>query len=118
MQELNCESCGVCCAKYRVSFYWAETDAHPFGTVPQTMTKTISPHLVAMRGTIHKPERCVALVGELMQSVGCSIYEQRSSTCRDFEKGSEQCLKARAEYFMAQQTSQPVITGTLLPLGR
>ena len=115
MEELDCESCGVCCAKYRVSFYWAETDAHPAGTVPQAMTKAISPHLVAMCGTTQKPERCVALVGELMQSVSCSIYAQRSSTCRELEKGSELCLKARAEYQQAQRSGPAVITGTLLP---
>ncbi|WP_283151217.1 YkgJ family cysteine cluster protein [Silvimonas soli] len=90
-----CLECGACCASFRVSFYWAETDAHPFGSVPQQLTTTISPHHVAMRGTENKPVRCVALTGEIGQPVSCSIYTQRSSTCREFAAGSEYCNKAR-----------------------
>lgn len=91
----DCQTCGACCAAFRVSFYWAETDAHPDGHVPQAMTTGISPYHVAMKGTEHKPVRCTALCGEVGQSVSCSIYDQRSSTCREFESGSEDCVKAR-----------------------
>lgn len=91
----DCQACGACCAAFRVSFYWAETDAHPEGQVPQAMTASISPHHVAMQGTETKPVRCIALSGEVGQSVSCSIYEKRSSTCREFESGSEECVKAR-----------------------
>jgi len=38
---------------------------------------------------------CIALTGEVGREVRCSIYEQRSSTCREFEAGSETCVKAR-----------------------
>jgi Fe-S-cluster containining protein len=48
-----------------------------------------------MKGTEQKPVRCTALVGEVGKQVGCNIYEQRSSTCREFEAGSEDCAKAR-----------------------
>lgn len=91
----DCQTCGACCAAFRVSFYWAETDAHPQGQVPQAMTASISPHHVAMRGTETNPVRCIALCGEVGQSVSCSIYDKRSSTCREFESGSEDCIKAR-----------------------
>ena len=33
-----CESCGACCAQFRVSFYWSESDAHPGGRVPASLT--------------------------------------------------------------------------------
>jgi Fe-S-cluster containining protein len=91
----DCQTCGACCAAFRVSFYWAETDAHPEGQVPQAMTASISPYHVAMLGTELKPVRCIALCGEVGQSVSCSIYEKRSSTCREFESGTEDCMKAR-----------------------
>jgi Fe-S-cluster containining protein len=92
---LDCQTCGACCAHFRVSFYWAESDAHPLGTVPQDLVVPITPHHIAMRGTEKKPARCVALGGTIGQSVGCTIYEKRSSTCREFEAGSEACLRAR-----------------------
>jgi hypothetical protein len=96
--SFDCQTCGACCAFFRVSFYWAETDAHPLGQVPQALTKSISPHHAAMQGTTAKPPRCVALAGEIGESVGCTIYEKRSSTCREFEMGSEGCFKARASH--------------------
>ncbi|MCC8402654.1 YkgJ family cysteine cluster protein [Paraburkholderia sp. MMS20-SJTN17] len=90
-----CQSCGACCAQFRVSFYWGETDSTTPGGVPESLTTPISPHRVAMRGTEAKPVRCIALVGETGKSVACSIYERRSSTCREFEAGSERCIEAR-----------------------
>jgi Fe-S-cluster containining protein len=93
-----CTSCGVCCATFRVSFYWAETDAHPDGSVPAHLTIPITPHIVAMRGTEQRPPRCVALEGEPGQRVGCSIYPQRSSTCREFEAGDARCNEARQAF--------------------
>jgi Fe-S-cluster containining protein len=93
-----CVACGACCATFRVSFYWAETDAHPEGFVPKDLTYPLTPHLSCMQGTEKSPVRCVALEGEIGKSVGCRIYPNRSSTCREFEAGSEECNRARAKY--------------------
>ena len=93
--SFDCQTCGACCAYFRISFYWAETDAHPLGQVPQALTQAISPYRVAMKGSTSPSKRCVALAGEIGQSVGCTIYEKRSSPCREFEMGSEGCFKAR-----------------------
>ncbi|NOT15083.1 MAG: YkgJ family cysteine cluster protein [Methylotenera sp.] len=94
----HCLDCGTCCVTYRVSFYWGETTSHEKGIVPQELTKAISPHHVCMKGTQTKPSRCVALLGEIGHKVSCSIYEQRSSTCREFEAGTEACNKARLQH--------------------
>ena len=93
-----CITCGACCATYRVSFYWAEADPFTGGTVPAEMTEKISPTRVAMKGTNQPQPRCVALVGELGGNIGCSIYEQRSSTCREFDYGTAECMKARLKH--------------------
>lgn len=90
-----CLACGACCAAFRVSFYWAETDAHPHGTVPQQLTTPVTPHFVAMRGTETHPVRCIALAGEIGQTVSCSVYPLRATTCRDFSAGDERCAAAR-----------------------
>jgi Fe-S-cluster containining protein len=93
---LDCQQCGACCATYRVSFYWAETSDAPGGLVPAELTQDISPHMRCMRGTYTKQPRCVALSGEIGQQVGCTIYAQRSSTCRELQAGTDQCIRARA----------------------
>jgi Fe-S-cluster containining protein len=67
-----------------VSFFWGEC-ASAGGTVPDDLVESISPSRVAMRGTDCKSPRCVALEGEVGVSVSCSIYDQRSSTCREFD---------------------------------
>lgn len=66
--------------------------------MPERLTQKLNAHLVCMNGTEKNPARCVALVGEVGQSVTCGIYAQRSSTCRAFEAGSEACNRARARY--------------------
>lgn len=94
--DLDCQRCGACCAVFRVSFYWAEADDAPGGTVPVALTKQVSPHHRCMAGTDVAPVRCVALQGEVGRSVSCGIYAQRSSTCRGVQPGDAQCLRARA----------------------
>ena len=93
--DFDCQRCGACCASYRVSFYWAEADDAPGGTVPVALTRPLSPHTRCMQGTEALPVRCVALQGEVGHAVGCAIYAQRSSTCKGLQPGDEQCLRAR-----------------------
>jgi len=86
--EHHCLSCGACCARFRVSFYWGEgDDAH--GRVPSERTVAISPFLRAMKGTEKNPPRCEALEGTLGVHVACAIYDQRPPPCREFEPSYE-----------------------------
>lgn len=104
MTDSPCLNCGACCATFRVSFYWGETDAAPGGGVPNQLTEQITPHLSCMQGTNQALPRCVALVGEVGKGVRCSIYEKRSSSCREFpfhgEYGQDNpdCQRARAQH--------------------
>ena len=93
-----CQNCGACCAYFRVSFYWGQTTAHPNGTVPEALTEPLNHHYVAMRGTNQANRRCIALRGEIGQTVGCTIYEQRATTCREWEAGGERCNQARGDW--------------------
>lgn len=78
-----CLTCGACCAFYRASFYWAETD-EALGTVPVELTEDLSDFRRAMKGTNQSAPRCIALEGEIGSDVRCTIYDLRSSTCREF----------------------------------
>ncbi len=107
MSEANpCLTCGACCAYFRVSFYWGEC-ASAGGPVPDELVVQVTPTRVAMLGTESKPARCVKLEGEVGKGVSCSMYEQRSSTCREFEASwvegqpNEACDRARAAHGMA-----------------
>jgi Fe-S-cluster containining protein len=99
--EFDCQRCGACCAFFRVSFYWAEADDAPGGTVPAGLTQEVSPLHRCMQGTATRPVRCVALQGEIGGAVACSIYAQRSSSCREVMPGDDKCLRARAAHGLA-----------------
>ncbi|QJI27673.1 YkgJ family cysteine cluster protein [Pseudomonas sp. ADAK18] len=98
-----CLSCGACCSHFRVSFFWGEC-ASSGGTVPDDLVVQINPSRVAMIGTDAKPARCCSLEGEVGKSTSCSIYQQRSSVCREFESSWSQgeanvdCDAARAAF--------------------
>jgi len=98
-----CLTCGACCAHFRVSFYWGECQSAG-GVVPDELVEQITPYHAAMRGTTSKPARCVSLMGDVGCGVRCTMYEQRSSPCREFEASWEhgehnpRCDAARAAY--------------------
>lgn len=79
-----CTSCGACCATYRVTFRRSELDDMPGGLVPARLADRIDEHGACMRGTAHRPRRCVALQGMIGVKVSCAIYEYRPSPCRAF----------------------------------
>lgn len=103
-----CLTCGACCANFRVSFYWAEADPFLGGAVPVELTERISATRVAMQGTNGADPRCVALEGNVGCGVACRIYDQRPSPCREFEVGSEACLRARRAKGLPDFTTPPV----------
>jgi uncharacterized protein len=83
-KENPCLTCGACCARFRVSFYWGETDAARGGKVPFILTEQITRYRLCMQGTNQKSPRCVALKGVIGKHVTCTIYTTRPSTCREF----------------------------------
>jgi Fe-S-cluster containining protein len=93
-----CQSCGACCASFRVSFHWSEADPALGGTVPPDLVEPAGFHFVSMRGTSVPGGRCECLRGELGREVSCSIYDARSSTCRDFGEDPVRCDAARAAH--------------------
>ncbi|PYC24704.1 YkgJ family cysteine cluster protein [Pseudomonas alcaligenes] len=104
MSEANpCIACGACCAHFRVSFFWGECQSAG-GSVPDQLVEQIGPHHVAMLGTTAKPTRCVGLLGEVGGATRCTLYEQRSSPCREFTASwadgqhNPRCDAARAAY--------------------
>jgi Fe-S-cluster containining protein len=97
LEPSPCQSCGACCAQYRVSFYWQEAVQRG---LDEGMLVQVSPWQVCFRGTEVKPVRCVNLKGEVGSCVSCHIYEQRTTPCRSVEMGDDKCQQARAAHGM------------------
>lgn len=99
-----CQTCGACCATYRVSFNCDEVDDVPGGQVPAGLTESYTAHSVCMRGTESQPPRCAALRGTIGVAVSCAIYESRPSPCREFAplaavgRGDDACNDARRRH--------------------
>lgn len=110
MADFNpCQSCGACCAHFRVSFYWAEAEALD---LPEALTETINPWMSCMKGTGQRAGgvRCVALAGEIGREVGCTIYPQRPSPCHELQPGEERCLRARAAHGLPALSGKMALT--------
>ena len=99
-----CQSCGACCASFRVSFYRGEALHGDPEAVPAELTEVVAPFRVAMRRDGEDRLRCVALEGEVGSAVACSIYARRPSPCREFRASWEdgrvdaRCDAARARH--------------------
>ena len=99
-----CLDCGACCASFRVSFYWSEAEARG---LPAALTEQVNPWFSCMAGTNDARPHCIALSGNVGQSVGCTVYEMRPEPCREVQAGDEQCAKARARHGMTPLPSLP-----------
>ena len=99
-----CLTCGACCAFYRASFYWAESDLVQTQGVPDEMTEKLNNFRLVMKGSNGPKPRCIALMGIIGQKVHCSIYDLRASVCREFPPSwennihNEHCDKARTAW--------------------
>jgi Fe-S-cluster containining protein len=101
---MTCQTCGACCASFRVDFHPAELSGGAFAWgegVPAALTVSVTSSLVRMKGTdsgYDAPPRCVALAGQIGCEVACTIYTERPGPCREFEEGSDACLRARRRH--------------------
>ena len=93
----HCQSCGACCASFRVDFSIHELDTES-GSVPAGLAVEVNGSTCRMRGTDHSPPRCSALYGRVGEKATCGIYEWRPSPCREFEEGSDACHRARTRH--------------------
>lgn len=93
-----CQTCGACCASFRVDFHPVELAGGAFAWelgVPLAMTVPVTANIVRMAGTDGAAPRCVALAGEIGQAVNCTIYAARPSPCREFDSEHAACNRAR-----------------------
>lgn len=93
--ENPCQSCGACCATYRVSFYWAEAVARG---IAEAMVEQLTPFHACLSGTNATAPRCAALAGAVGECVACAMYAARPSPCREVQIGDDRCRHARRHH--------------------
>ena len=88
--------------------------------MPDDTVEVVTPNLVAMVGTNQSNPRCEKLAGDIGDDVRCTMYEQRSSSCRDFDASWEngvhnpRCDDARAKHGLPPLA--PFTPTTLIPV--
>lgn len=96
-----CQSCGACCASFRVDFHPVELAGGAFAWgpgVPLAMTLPVTLAIVRMAGTDVAEPRCIGLAGEIGKAVACTIYDARPSPCREFDTEHVACAQARQRH--------------------
>ncbi|MFZ5478198.1 MAG: YkgJ family cysteine cluster protein [Myxococcota bacterium] len=84
----DCADCGACC---REAYHAVEV--HPrdrFVRLHPDRVAREEGRLVVMRAGL----RCACLTGDV-GTFACDRYADRPKTCRDFERGGENCAEAR-----------------------
>lgn len=97
-----CQTCGACCAIFRVSFLKNELSKDHAYSVPEDAVIDSSQKIVTLKGTDKQGRpACEQLIGRIGKKVGCQIYKNRPSPCRAFKASFEEgehnirCDKAR-----------------------
>lgn len=102
-----CQSCGACCAAFRVDFHRSECASATTSGVPLEMVVLVVGNTFRMKGTDEASPRCVALRGEIGEEVGCAIYADRPSPCHEFNPyaalgiADDACARARMRHGLA-----------------
>lgn len=97
--ELDCLSCGACCRQASDGrilvpaediVRWKRQGRHDL------LAQLVPGHFSELAFAFTESGACVHL-GASDNANACRIYENRGTTCREFEKGSRQCLSFRRE---------------------
>ena len=98
-EELDCLSCGACCRTGTDGrllippedlVRWRQIGRHD-------LAEAIQPGHFGMAAFATDDEGACVHLGTDASANACGIYEIRGTTCRDFEKGSPQCLEFRRD---------------------
>lgn len=98
--ELDCLTCGVCCrtgADGRILIPEEDLTRWKAMGREDLVAKVQPGHFGLVAFATDDAGACVHL-GTDQSPNACQIYEIRGTTCREFERGSKQCLEFRREF--------------------
>lgn len=99
-EDLDCLLCGACCRTGTDGrILVPEQDLVRWRRLerPDLVDATQPGHFGLVGFATHPDGSCVHL-GTPASDNACQIYEIRGTTCREFERGSEQCLEFRRDF--------------------
>lgn len=98
-QELDCLACGVCCRQASDGrILVPEADLLRWRRAGRNdILAQLAPGHFGEQAFAYTPDGACVHLGTPASPHACSIYEDRGTTCREFEKGSWQCLEFRRE---------------------
>ncbi len=101
--ELDCLTCGACCrtgADGRILI--PEEDLVRWKRIGRgDIASQTQPGHFGLRAFATTAEGACVHLGTAVSENACQIYEDRGTTCRDFERGSPQCLEFRRDFGIA-----------------
>ncbi len=107
--ELDCLSCGACCrtgTDGRILI--PPEDLIRWKSIGrEDIARAIQPGHFSMVAFATDAEGACVHLGTAQSPNACQIYEIRGTTCRDFEKGSPQCLEFRRDSGMRSPHASP-----------
>lgn len=94
----ECIKCGACCNYFHnIPILPEEVSLIDKNLKQYTMISPLQTKNGLSMKFVEGTKRCIALEGQIGQSVKCSVYDIRPPVCRKFEPGSDLCKKARLE---------------------
>jgi hypothetical protein len=98
--NLDCTKCGACC--FGLAVYLTPREAK-FFQANRKLKLLIKPQdeSVCMRRTV-KESRCFALQGK-PGCCTCKVYDDRPRICKEFEPGSDACIRARKQFHIQKE---------------
>ena len=97
--ELDCLTCGACCrtgTDGRILI--PPEDLLRWKSIGRTeLAEAIQPGHFGMVAFATRDDGSCVHLGTEERKHACQIYEVRGTTCREFEKGSQQCLEFRRD---------------------
>lgn len=97
---LDCLSCGACCRAGSDGRILIPADDlvrwHRIGRTD--LTRRIQPGHFGLDAFATNPDGSCTHLGTPSEPNACQIYEDRGTTCREFVRGSPQCLEFRRDF--------------------
>lgn len=99
-QQLDCLTCGVCCrtGKNGTILIPPEDLVRWRALGRSDLAEAIQPGHFGMVAFATADDGTCVHLGTPESPHACQIYELRGTTCREFERGSPQCLEFRREF--------------------
>lgn len=101
VMDLDCRTCGACCAALNGSSTHVRLEQEDVDALPplmRGMVQTTDEGMFLKTRATHGVSSCAAFSGRVGVSGKCGIYAKRPLACQIFQVGGRACMEARARF--------------------